>query len=101
SRRAEPSPGKAESRTPRADREAGSRLRTVRRRNRRCMESGSDSSMGPGLEKVARSVYGYIDPVPGSSPRTWQTYLYYSDCNWDTRGKGCGFGVSLLTFTQQ
>jgi hypothetical protein len=51
--------------------------------------------------RVARNLYGYIEPVPGSSPRRWETYLYYTDCNWATDGKGCGFGVSLLTITQQ
>jgi hypothetical protein len=51
--------------------------------------------------RVARNVYGCVDPVPGSSPRRWETYLYYTDCNWATQGKGCGFGVSRLIITQQ
>jgi len=51
--------------------------------------------------RVARNLYGYIDPVPGSSPRRWETYLYYTDCNWQAQGKGCGFGVGRLPITQQ
>lgn len=54
--------------------------------------SGSMSS-----PRVARNPYGYVDAVPGSYPRAWQTYLYYVDCT----TKGCGFGVSSLTITQQ
>ena len=49
--------------------------------------------------RIARNPYGYLDPVPGSSPLTWQTYFYYND----TRVKGAGsrFSVSSLTITQQ
>jgi hypothetical protein len=55
--------------------------------------------------KIARNPYGYVDPVPGSSPLTWRTYLYYRDCpsppsKWVDH-LGCGLGVSLLTVTQQ
>jgi hypothetical protein len=46
--------------------------------------------------RVARNIYGYLDPVPNSSPRTWQTYLYYYD-----QGIRGGFAVSQLTITQQ
>ena len=47
--------------------------------------------------RVARNPYGYLDPVPGSNPRRWETYIYYSDQP-NVRG---GFGASLLTITQQ
>jgi len=47
--------------------------------------------------RVARNPYGYVDAVPGSYPRTWQTYIYYLDSS-NIRG---GLGVSTLTITQQ
>ncbi|HMD71228.1 MAG TPA: hypothetical protein VKF41_07785 [Bryobacteraceae bacterium] len=59
------------------------------------LESASGVMSSP---RVARNPYGYLDAVPGSYPRTWQTYLYYVDC---TSNKGCGLGVSSLTITQQ
>ena len=57
--------------------------------------SGSTARMHS--PRIARNPYGYLDPVPGSSPRTWQTYLYYNDQNL----KGGRFAVSQLTITQQ
>lgn len=62
--------------------------------------------------RFARNQYGYIDPVPGSNPRQWQTYVYYTSSqlglNSDT---GCDYtqynkvnatiGVSLVTITEQ
>lgn len=62
--------------------------------------------------RFARNQYGYIDPVPGSNPRQWTTYVYYTSNqvgqNSDT---GCNYttwttvdsivGVTLVTITEQ
>jgi hypothetical protein len=49
--------------------------------------------------RIARNAFGYLDPVPGSSPLTWQTYVYYNDG--PIKGWGARFAVSSLTITQQ
>lgn len=61
------------------------------------LEATSGAGGPMGSPRVARNPYGYIDAVPGSYPRTWQTYIYYTDST-NIRG---GFGVSTLTITQQ
>lgn len=45
------------------------------------LESVTNDARGPRMyhPRLARNIYGYLDPIPGSSPRTWSSFLYYND----------------------
>jgi hypothetical protein len=43
------------------------------------LEATTGAGGAMGSPRVARNPYGYLDPVPGSSPLTWLTYIYYTD----------------------
>jgi hypothetical protein len=52
--------------------------------------------------RFARNVYGYLDPIPSSSPKTWQSYIYYGITTYGTYdGPPSAFGVSQVTITEQ
>ena len=42
-------------------------------------ESGDATVGGSGFRpRVARNPYGFLDPEPGSEPKQWRTFLYYT-----------------------
>lgn len=42
-------------------------------------ESGAATVGGSGFRpRVARNPYGFLDPEPGSEPKQWRTFLYYT-----------------------
>ena len=42
-------------------------------------ESGDVATGGSGFRpRVARNPYGFLDPEPGSEPKQWRTFLYYT-----------------------
>jgi hypothetical protein len=42
-------------------------------------ESGAATSGGSGFRpRLARNPYGFLDPEPGSEPKQWRTFLYYT-----------------------
>ena len=62
--------------------------------------------------RFARNQYGYLDPVAGSNPRQWQTYVYYtssligadsdSECDYTKYATvPVAVGVSQVTITEQ
>jgi len=58
--------------------------------------TGAGSASSP---RVARNQFGYLDPVPGSSPLTWNSYLYYTVVTNNNLDQG--FYAMQLTITQQ
>jgi hypothetical protein len=42
-------------------------------------QSGDVTTAGSGFRpRVARNPYGFLDPEPGSAPKQWRTFLYYT-----------------------
>ena len=42
-------------------------------------ESGAVATGGSGFRpRLARNPYGFLDPEPGSEPKQWRTFLYYT-----------------------
>jgi hypothetical protein len=75
--------------------------------------SGAVTTGGSGFRpRVARNPYGFLDPEPGSEPKRWRTFLYYTvspinnydaeTCNGYTASKTTvqTLGVSELVITE-
>lgn len=76
-------------------------------------ESGGVTTGGSGFRpRVARNPYGFLDPEPGSDPKEWHTFLYYTvspinnndaeTCNGYTASKTSvqSLGVSEVVITE-
>ena len=76
-------------------------------------ETGDATVGGSGFRpRVARNPYGFLDPEPGSEPKQWRTFLYYTvspinnnpaeTCNGYTASKTTvqSLGVSEVVITE-